>query len=141
MATNSDNNKSFLGRGWTFPPTFSKYKQSVEMLEGEEDIMSSLRILVSTSLGERAMRSKYGTRVADMIFEPFDNSQAAILKADITDAIYLHEPRIRPVKVEVEVDDLEGRVEIQVEFRIVATNTRRNFVYPFYQLEGTEIKQ
>lgn len=139
--SNSNNNDSFLGRGWSFPPTFSKYKKSVEMLEGEEDIQSSLRILVSTSLGERSMRSKYGTKVANMMFEPFDNSQAAILKANITDAIYLHEPRIRPVRVEVEVDDLEGRVEIQVEYKIVATNTRRNFVYPFYQLEGTEIKQ
>lgn len=139
--SNSNNNDSFLGRGWSFPPTFSKYKKSVEMLEGEEDIQSSLRILVSTSFGERSMRSKYGTKVANMIFEPFDNSQAAILKANITDAIYLHEPRIRPIRVEVDVDDLEGRVEIQVEYKIVATNTRRNFVYPFYQLEGTEIKQ
>lgn len=139
--SNSNNNESFLGTGWSFPPTFSKYKKSVEMLEGEEDIQSSLRILVSTSLGERSMRSKYGTKVADMIFEPFDNSQAAILRANITDAIYLHEPRIRPIRVEVEVDDLEGKVEIQVEYKIVATNTRRNFVYPFYQLEGTEIKQ
>ena len=111
------------------------------MLEGEEDIQSSLRILVSTSLGERSMRSKYGTKIASMVFEPFDNSQAAILRANITDAIYLHEPRIRPIKVEVEVDDLEGKVEIQVEYKIVATNTRRNFVYPFYQLEGTEIKR
>ena len=139
--SNSNSNESFLGTGWSFPPTFSKYKKSVEMLEGEEDIQSSLRILVSTSLGERSMRSKYGTKIASMVFEPFDNSQAAILRANITDAIYLHEPRIRPIKVEVEVDDLEGKVEIQVEYKIVATNTRRNFVYPFYQLEGTEIKR
>jgi hypothetical protein len=37
------------------------------------------------------------------------------------------------------MDVLVGKVEINVDYKIVATNNRRNFVYPFYILEGTEV--
>lgn len=130
---------SFLGTGWGFPPTFSKPKRSVEVISGEEDILSSLRILFTTRLGERFMRSHYGSRVPDMVFEPMDSSQRAILRQQVMDAIYLYEPRIVPLDVTVTMDVLEGRVEISVDFKISATNTRRNFVYPFYIIEGTEV--
>ena len=32
-------------------------------------------------------------------------------------------------------------VDILVDYKIAATNTRRNFVYPFYLLEGTEVQK
>ena len=43
--------KSFLGRGWSFPPTFSKNQADVELVESRKDIDQSLHILLSTSLG------------------------------------------------------------------------------------------
>jgi uncharacterized protein len=132
-------NSSFLGTGWGFPPTFNKHKQSVEVISGEEDIMSSLRILFTTSLGERFMRSKYGSQVPAMVFEPLDSSQRALLRQHVIDSIHLYEPRIMPLDVTVTMDVLQGKVEISVDFKISATNTRRNFVYPFYVLEGTEV--
>ena len=141
MKNNINQDKEFLGAGWSFPPTFSKRKQSVEMLEGEEDIQSSLRILMTTQIGERVMREKYGSKVSRMIFEPMDSSQREILRMDIMDAVYLHEPRIVPKDVKVEFDSLEGKITITLEYKVIATNTRRNFVYPFYQIEGTEIRK
>jgi uncharacterized protein len=139
MATQNIDDNAFLGTGWSFPPTFSKANKSVEMLKGEADILSSLRILFSTGLNERSMRSKFGTKIADMTFEPIDSSQAAVLKAHLKDMVFLHEPRIRPLNIEVTVDQLAGRVEVQLDYLIVATNNRRNFVYPFYILEGSEV--
>ena len=56
-----DDDRAFLGRGWSFPPTFSKEGTGtqeagrVEMLEHEDDIVSSLHILLSTARGERIM--------------------------------------------------------------------------------------
>lgn len=129
-----------MGTGWSFPPSFNKRKKSVEMLSGEEDIRSSLRILVSTRIGERFLRNRYGSRVAGMVFEPLDSSQAEIMRVYLKDAIFLHEPRVVPLDVRFDIDELEGRVEVTVEYRVVATNTRRNFVYPFYTIEGTEIR-
>ena len=139
MSAENIGDNSFLGTGWGFPPAFNKSKKSVEMLSGEEDIMSSLRILMTTSLGERVLRSKYGSKVSNMVFEPMDSSQRAVLRQHLIDSIYLYEPRIVPLDVIVEMDTLQGRVDIDIQFRIVATNNRRNFVFPFYVLEGTEV--
>ena len=35
--------------------------------------------------------------------------------------------------------ELEGIVLIEVTYRVRSTNTRYNFVYPFYKIEGTDI--
>jgi phage baseplate assembly protein W len=139
MASKNIGDNSFLGTGWGFPPTFNRNQRSVEMISGEEDILSSLNILMTTSLGERVLRTNYGSRVPNMVFEPLDSSQRAILSQHIIDSIYLYEPRIVPLDVIVEVRPLEGRVDIMVEFKVVATNNRRNFVYPYYIIEGTEV--
>jgi uncharacterized protein len=141
MSINNINGGDFLGRGWSFPPTFNIRRQSVEMLEGEEDILSSLQILFTTSLGERIMRSEYGSKVPGMIFEPLEANDRSYLRQHIIDRINLYEPRIIADNVRVDMDYLQGKVTISVEFKIVATNNRRNFVYPFYIIEGTEVKK
>ncbi len=54
------NDIPFLGQGWGFPPEFTRSSHSVKMIAGEEDIRSSLEILLSTSIGERVMQPAYG---------------------------------------------------------------------------------
>jgi uncharacterized protein len=141
MSIKNINEGEFLGRGWSFPPSFNIRRQSVEMLEGEEDILSSLQILFTTGLGERIMRSAYGSKVPAMIFEPLDSNDKAYLRQHIIDTINLYEPRIIATDVRVIMDYLQGKVTISVEFKIIATNNRRNFVYPFYIIEGTEVSK
>ena len=51
---------SFLGTGWSFPPTFRKGGADVEMAAGSEDIHQSLQILLSTRLGERILQPEFG---------------------------------------------------------------------------------
>jgi phage baseplate assembly protein W len=56
----------------------------------------------------------------------------------IRTAILRFEPRIE--LLDVNLDDsgeLEGRVLITVEFRIRATNTRSNLVFPYYKNEAS----
>src|SRR5438270_10819358 len=48
--------KSFLGIGWNFPPAFDNVGSEVQMLKGEDDIQSSLQVLLATRLGERVMQ-------------------------------------------------------------------------------------
>jgi uncharacterized protein len=141
MSTNNINESDFLGRGWSFPPTFNIRRRSVEMLSGEEDILSSLQILFTTGLGERIMRSAYGSKVPNMVFEPLNSGERAFLKRHITDSINLYEPRIIPIDVRVDMDYLEGKVTITVDYKVISTNNRRNFVYPFYIIEGTEVSK
>jgi len=126
----------FLGTGWGFPPTFRKEIQSVEMISGPEDIQSSLEILLSTSLGERIMQPTYGSNLKDYLFEPLDASLEAFLKDLIKTAILYFEPRIHLDKVSLESVPLEGLVTISLDYRIRSTNSRYNFVLPFYLNEG-----
>ena len=39
--------KSFLGTGWSFPPTFNKSDYSVSMVSDINDIEESIRIILS----------------------------------------------------------------------------------------------
>ena len=42
--------KSFLGTGWSFPPTFNKNLGVVKMVSDEIDIKESLQIYLNTLL-------------------------------------------------------------------------------------------
>lgn len=136
-------NKSFLGRGWSFPPRFVKHAQSqskLEMSEGEQDILESLRILLSTRLGERVMLPKFGCDLANMSFQSISSSFLTYLKDIVRTAIRTHEPRIIIESIDIRTDQvLEGIVTIAVDFVIRTTNTRTNFVYPYYINEATNL--
>ena len=53
-----NNEPAFLGRGWSFPPSFDHTTGQIRLVEGIEDINQSLEILLSTSLGERVMQPR-----------------------------------------------------------------------------------
>ncbi len=130
---------SFLGRGWSFPATFTRGDNGVTMVEDEEDIRQSLEILLSTIKGERIMRPDYGANVEDMVFEPLSVSFAKRMSNKIEKAILFHEPRIKTEDVDFMQDTENGIVQIRIDYTIIATNSRRNLVYPFYKNEGTDI--
>ena len=57
-------------------------------------------------------------------------------------AVDIYEPRVELNEVKIENDQyLEGRLFIHLEYTIRQTNARNNLVYPFYLLEGTEIRE
>jgi phage baseplate assembly protein W len=123
----------FLGTGWGFPPSFERQGRAVRMVEAEQDIQQSLHILLSTGLGERAMRPGFGWQRDALLFEPLSASFATYLKREIETAILFFEPRIRLDKLGFEPpSDDPGVVRIRLDYTIRATNTRTNLVYPFY---------
>lgn len=129
---------SFLGRGWSFPPRFDTETGAAALSEAEEDIADSLRILFQTRAGERVMHSTYGSRLQDLVFEPMDEGTAAAIEIAIRRAVLFFEPRIEVETVKADIEDwLDGRLAISVTYRIRATNSRHNVVYPFYIREGT----
>lgn len=138
---NNGNEKEFLGRGWDFPPSFDKTDQTTVMTSDRQDIERSLEILLGTRRGERVMRPDYGCNLDEMVFESFNLSMKTYLADMVETAILYHEPRIEPL--EINIDDsftYEGRLMIEIDYMIRATNSRFNMVYPFYLEEGTEIQ-
>ena len=133
--------KSFLGTGWGFPPSFGNQTAQVGLLSDEDDIQSSLEILLSTRQGERVMRPDYGCNLDEMVFEPLTTTFKTYIKDLIATAILYYEARIEVNKIELDdTGDLEGRVVITIDYTVRATNSRFNFVYPFYKTETTGIK-
>lgn len=131
---------SFLGRGWPFPPAFDPHTGEVMMVEAEQDIVESLRILMQTRPGERVMQPTYGCGLQALVFEPMSSETEAAIEVAITQAILFFEPRITLQNIEVSSDDwLGGQLQIRLEYTIRSTNTRNNIVFPFYSREGTLI--
>ncbi len=130
---------SFLGRGWSFPPEFSKEARSVKMLEDEADIKSSLQILLSTRLGERVMLPGYGCNLDELLFNPLNLTLKTYITDLIKTAILYYEPRIDVKKIEIDpTDELNGVLLINIDYIIRTTNSRMNMVFPFYKEGGKE---
>jgi len=131
---------SFLGTGWSFPPTFDTGTASVVLVSDITDIEQSLNILLSTSLGERVMQLQYGCDLNDYLFEPLSSSVIGYIKDRVKNSILIYEPRIIVENIDVTADGsfdlLEGRFTISVEYSIPETNSRFNYVYDYYKNEA-----
>jgi len=133
-------NKDFLGKGWGFPPTFQRGGAGVVMVKEEVDIQQSLEIILSTEPGERVMRPDFGCNMQAMVFEPINTSLITYMRDKIEKALLYHEPRIDLKRVEINTANvLEGVVLIEVDYVVRTTNSRQNYVYPYYINEGTDI--
>lgn len=132
---------SFLGTGWGFPPEFTKDPPQVRMISDVEDIESSLKILLSTRQGERVMRS-YGCNLDELVFEQLSTTFKTYIKDLILTSILYHEPRIEVNKIDLDdAGELEGKIVIVVDYTVRSTNSRYNFVYPYYKTEATEVNK
>src|SRR5688500_9771153 len=132
--------KQFLGRGWSVPPYFDKSLVGVHVIAEEEDIYSSLEILLTTSRGERVMLPQYGCNMDELVFESLDSGIASLMKDKIKTAILYHEPRITLENIEMyDHNEVEGVIMIEVIYTVKSTNSRFNFVFPFYKIQGTDI--
>jgi len=132
--------RSFLGTGWNFPPTFRREWWGVEMLTGEEDVRSSLKIILSTITGERVMLPTFGCNLQPYVFEVMNVPNIAMIEKIVREALTYHEPRIIVENIVSTPFPDNGYLEISIEYTIISTNTRYNYVFPFYLNEATNIE-
>jgi len=133
---------SFLGTGWSFPPTFDKSMRHVQLVSDEEDIKQSIHIILSTEPGERFMQPAFGCGLRKFVFEKLDSTFIAGINHAIYHALLNFEPRINFIDaVVINREDADGILLIEINYTIIITNTRHNIVFPFYILEGTNISQ
>jgi phage baseplate assembly protein W len=127
---------SFLGRGWSFPPSFSPGGAEVAMVSDAEDVHQALQILLATSHGERPMQERFGCNLDTMLFEAMNPSLVNRVSNLIHDAVLRHEPRIDMRGVDVTAVDQAGILQIRIDYAIRGTNSRYNMVFPFYLNEA-----
>jgi phage baseplate assembly protein W len=125
--------QSFLGTGWSFPPSFDLRTREAVMVSNEADIEQSLRILLSTVPGERVMQPAYGCGLKRLLFENFSESTLTEIKHIVQQAILFFEARITLNAVDIDVSHLSnGLLRIHLDYTIRTTNSRYNIVYPFH---------
>lgn len=135
-----DKNETFLGTGWSFPPTFDKNTKSVKMVGEDEDIAQSLVIILSTAYGERVMRPEFGSNLSLINFRSMDGNTINELRSYVEQSVLQFEPRVTLHSVDVNQDEIyDGVLKIKLDYTIRKINVRTNIVFPYYFKEGTNI--
>lgn len=125
-----------LGVGWSFPVTLARDGE-IAMSRFEQDVREAIWIILGTAPGERVMRPEFGCGIHRYVFSPADIRTLGQIRFQVEDALRRWEPRIELDKVEVEVGrEHEGQLLIRIEYRVKATDSRFNLVYPFYLGRG-----
>jgi phage baseplate assembly protein W len=126
------NAADFVGRGISFPMRVDQ-SGALAMTSGVDDIDASIRVVLLTAPGERVMRPFFGCRIWELLFEPINANTLGLMADAVREAIGRWEPRVDLEDVVLDADpSQQGRVLINLIYRVRATNDRRNLVYPFY---------
>ena len=121
-----------LGTGLSFPLSVDR-RGGIALATGETDVDQAIEIILSTAPGERPMRPEFGCGVHDFVFDTIDASTVGRLETEIRRALDRWEPRIVLEEVEFDLSEMgDGRLLINIGYRLRATNHKRNLVYPFY---------
>lgn len=105
----------------------------------EQDIVESIRIILSTAKGERRMRPTFGCGIHDLVFSNNDPATAGLIRFHVEEALAFWEPRVDVRDVLVTSDPQDpARTTIDIRYTIKATNDERNLVYPFYLIPREE---
>lgn len=129
--------KDFLGRGWKFPVAVDASGR-IALSEYEDDVREAIRIILMTSKGERVMQPDFGGGLYDFVFASMNATNLGRIQRAVEDALVKWEPRVQVTAVSVEPDHGElGKLLINIDYRVRATNTRFNLVFPFYLKEQT----
>ena len=128
----------FLGVGWQFPVMKPKKEDvSFPLAKYEESIEQAIRIILSTSKGERVMRPDFGCNLHELVFAPNNASNRGLAEHYVREALLNWEPRIKVLEVEASVAGAqEEAIILTISYRVRATDNRFNLVYPFYLERG-----
>lgn len=134
--------KEFLGSGWAFPVTFSAGNNHLQLTRYEDNINQMIDIIMETTFGERPFEPQMGSGLQKFFFSEMNATLKGEIREAVKSALLDNEPRITVIEVIVEFADvLNGLVEITITYEYNQTNTRHNYVYPFYLKEGTNLKK
>ena len=132
----TDSKLDFLGTGWSFPFRINADGR-IAMAAFEEDVRQAIRIILGTHAGERMMRPDFGGGLNTFVFEPVNSATMVLVKTRVEEALLDWEPRIDVDEVRVTANPADrSQLLIDVRYRVRATNSLHNLVFPFYLDEG-----
>lgn len=128
--------QDFLGVGWNWPVTVDETDR-IALSRFEENIRQSILTIIRTSRGERQMHAEFGCDIHQLVFAENNMTTAGLAAFYVEEALKRWEPRIELIGVQATPDRATGdRLLVQIDYRVISTNTIFNLVYPFYLTEG-----
>jgi phage baseplate assembly protein W len=128
--------RDFLGVGWQFPVAVAAGAERITRIAVsayERSVEEAIRIILGTSPGERMMRPAFGCGLNRLAFAPNNMSTAGLAMLHVREALERWEPRIELLAVDAEPQsEPADTMLIRIDYRVVATHTVHNLVYPFY---------
>jgi uncharacterized protein len=126
----------FLGVGWKFPVDATDGR--IDRAYYEDSIRDAIWLILGTAPGERVMRPDFGCGIHDLVFSVNNATTAGLVEREVRQALILWEPRLELLDVEVTPNPAEAyTLLIRIEYRVRATNSVFNLVYPFYLERST----
>jgi phage baseplate assembly protein W len=128
--------QKFLGVGWKYPIQVGQ-DGAIALSRYEVDIREAIEIILGTAPGERLMHPDFGCGIHEYVFAPNTTRTAGLVRFQVEEALTLWEPRIDLQEVQVRFDpDEPNLLLIDIEYKVKATDSRFNLVYPFYLQRG-----
>ena len=94
--------------------------EDFSMVKNENAIKQSIRNLVSTGYTERPFQPKKGSRLRQMLFEPFDVFVGEEIKEEIKNVVTRFEPRVGLNDVRLFPDQQdENTLHIEIDYTII----------------------
>jgi uncharacterized protein len=127
-----------IGSGLAFPLQADQ-RGVLALAHGVTDIEQAIGMILGTAPGERPMRPEFGCEVHDYVFDTIDAEMIGRVDTAIRKALDRWEPRIEVTEIDYDLDNVdEGRLEITISYRVLATSRLYNLVYPFYVIPAEE---
>ena len=95
-------------KGWKFPIDVDKSTGKIMMVEDNENVKQSIKIILQTQKFERKMRDNFGTDINSFMFENIDYSLVNGMTKEVTRSIKRWEEHIN--KLSVSVNQFMGNI-------------------------------
>lgn len=127
-----------IGRGWAFPMHIGA-QGGLALSNETSELDQSINIILSTTPGERVMRTSFGSRLHELLFEPCNARTLSLVVEYTREALSMWEPRIEINDIIAYQDSwITGRILIEIEYTAKNSNDPRSLVYPFYTIPDYE---
>jgi phage baseplate assembly protein W len=131
----------FIGAGIAFPLR-TESTGGLALVRGDREIQEAIRLILSTSPGERPMRPEFGCRINEFVFASADGGTAGLIAYEVRAALERWEPRISVRDVRIDFSRAAvGELYIDIWYAHRGSNDPRNLVFPFYLIPSREIEE
>lgn len=131
-------NREYLGRGMKFPPQINSATGRFVTVSELESVKESVYLILMTQKTERFLRPDFGSDLMAYTFMDVNLTNINIMCGNIRRELQRQEPRIRDVEVTADPNIQDGCLVVRVDYYVIGSNTRDNFVFPFYLNTGEE---